>query len=62
MLSDHKTVTIFVKCFHSKSMLCPIPQLHCNQNALKLAANGDSGICPSVAGPEKTVLQNHLIH
>jgi hypothetical protein len=37
-LSDHKTVTVFVICFHSKSMLCFSLRLRCNQNALKLAA------------------------
>jgi hypothetical protein len=29
-LSDYKTVSGFVKLFHSKSTLCSSPQLHCN--------------------------------
>ena len=29
-LSDHKTVTVFVKPFHNKSTLCSSPRLHCN--------------------------------
>jgi hypothetical protein len=29
-LSDHQTVTVFVKRLHSKSTLCSIPLFHCN--------------------------------
>jgi hypothetical protein len=29
-LSDHQTVTVFVKRFHSKNTLCSSPRLHCN--------------------------------
>jgi hypothetical protein len=37
-LSNHRTVTICVERLHSKSTLWSSPRLHCNQNALKLAA------------------------
>jgi hypothetical protein len=61
-LSDHKTVSCFVKIFHRKSILCSSPRLHCKYNALKLVENGDSGIRPSVAEPEKNSVENSPIY
>jgi hypothetical protein len=37
-LSDHKTVTVFVKRFHTKNTLAPVHGSIATKNALKLAA------------------------
>jgi hypothetical protein len=61
-LSDHKTVTVSVKRFHSKSTLCSSPRLHGTKTLLSWQQNGDSDIRHSVVEPEKTVSQNRPIH
>jgi hypothetical protein len=62
-LSDHKTVTVFVKRFYSKSTLCfqsTVPlQLKCFKVGSKMAIAASSPVLPN---QKKTVLQNRPIH
>jgi hypothetical protein len=60
-LSDDKTITIFVKRFHSKAHCAPVHGSIATKTLSIWQQNGDSGIRPSVTEPEKPVLQNRPI-
>jgi hypothetical protein len=60
-LSDHRTVTVFVKRFHSKARCAPVHGCIATKMLQSWQQNGDSSIRPIVAEPEKTVLQTRPI-
>jgi hypothetical protein len=62
-LSDHKTVTVFVKGFHSKSTLCSESmapfQVKRSKVGSKMAIAASAPVLPN---QKKRVLQNRRIH
>jgi len=61
-MSDHKTITFFVKRLHSRNTLCPVHGSIANKTRKIWQKNEDTFILPSVEEPGETVLQNRPIH